>query len=102
VRELFVWYRVDRRNAAAARVEVEAMQRTLERAIHGLQARLLIRHDADHETWMETYARQPRAAGGRAGVDDAAESAIAAASLPLRRLLASDRHVEAFDDVAAP
>ncbi len=99
MRELFVWYRVDQRNAAAARIAVEAMQRSLERAIDGVETRLLVRRDAEQQTWMETYARPPRAE--RAGIDAAIESAIAAAALPLRPLLASDRHVEAFDDVQA-
>lgn len=98
MRELFVWYRVDDRNADALRAEVEAMQRSLEQRFAGLRARLLIRREADRQTWMETFARVPRKSG-EAGVDAATEAAIAAAALALRPLLASDRHVEAFEIV---
>ena len=99
MRELFVWYRVDDRNADALRAEVEAMQRSLEQRFAGLRARLLIRREADPQTWMETFARVPRTSGEAGGVDAAIEAAIAAAALALRPLLASDRHVEAFEIV---
>jgi len=97
VRELFVWYRVEQRNADALRAEVEAMQRSLEQRFTGLRARLLIRHDADQQTWMETFARSPRMPGDVGGVDATTEAAIAAAAQALRPLLASDRHVESFE-----
>jgi hypothetical protein len=97
VRELFVWYRVDERNADAARAQVEAMLRSLERELPGLRARLLIRREADRQTWLETFTRQPRAPGEAGGIDAATEAAIAAAALALRPLLATDRHVEAFE-----
>ena len=96
MRELFVWYRVDDGNAEAARGAVEAMQRSLERSIPGLQARLLIRRGTGQQTWMETFARRPRAPDD-AGIDAATESAIAAAAGSLAPLLASERHVEAFE-----
>jgi hypothetical protein len=48
---------------------------------------------------METFARAPRARGDSCGVDAATEAAIAAAALALHPLLASDRHVEAFEVV---
>jgi hypothetical protein len=99
VRELFVWYRVDERNADALRAEVEAMQRSLEQRFAGLRARLLVRREPERQTWMETYARTPRVAGEAGGIDAATEAAIAAAALPLRPLLASDRHVESFEAV---
>jgi hypothetical protein len=100
MRELFVWYRVDDRNADALRAEVEAMQRSLEQRFAGLQARLLIRREADRQTWMETFARAPRTSGDAGGgVDSAIEAALAAAALALRPLLASDRHAEAFEIV---
>lgn len=97
MRELFVWYRVDDRNADALGAEVEALQRSLEQRFAGLRARLLIRREADRQTWMETFTRAPRTRGDAGGVDAAIEDAIAAAALPLRPLLASDRHVEAFE-----
>jgi hypothetical protein len=99
VRELFVWYHVDERNAEALRAGVEAVQRSLEQRFEGLRARLLVRREVERQTWMETFARSPRIAGGVAGVDAATEAAIAAAALPLRPLLASDRHVESFETV---
>jgi hypothetical protein len=99
VRELFVWYRVDERNADPLRAAVEAMQRSLEQRFAGLQARLLIRREADRQTWMETFARARRTSGDDGGIDAATEAAIAAAALPLRPLLASERHVEAFEIV---
>ena len=99
MRELFVWYRVDDCNADTLRADVEAMQRSLEQRFAGLQARLLIRREAERQTWMETFTRAPRARGDGGGVDAATEAAIAAAALPLRSLLASERHVEAFESV---
>jgi hypothetical protein len=101
VRELYVWYRVDARNADALRAEVEALQRSLERRFAGLRARLLIRPDAELQTWMEIFTRPPRAPDDVGGIDAATEAAIAAAAQALRPLLASDRHVEAFDVVRA-
>jgi hypothetical protein len=99
VRELFVWYRVDDRNADALRAEVESLQRSLEQRHPGLRARLLIRREAGRQTWMETFTRSPRDSGDAGGVDNATAAAIAAAALALRPLLASDRHVEAFEVV---
>jgi len=48
---------------------------------------------------METFARPPRVPGDVGGVDAMTEAAIAAAAQALRPLLASDRHVEAFETV---
>ena len=96
MRELFVWYHVDERNAAALRAEVDKMQRSLEQTFAGLRARLLIRREAERQTWMETFARPRHRPGDAGGIDAATEAAIAAAAQPLRPLLASDRHVEAF------
>ncbi|HEY2188385.1 MAG TPA: DUF4936 family protein [Caldimonas sp.] len=97
MRELFVWYRVDERRADAARAAVESMQRSLAREILGLQARLLVRRDADRQTWMETYARVQSSLTGHDGIDADAEAMIAAAALPLGGFIEGDRHVEAFD-----
>jgi hypothetical protein len=99
VRELFVWYRVEERNADALRAEVEALQRSLEQRFAGLRARLLIRREVDRQTWMETFARSPRTPSDVGGIDATTEAAIAAAAHALRPLLASDRHVEAFETV---
>jgi hypothetical protein len=99
LRELFVWYRVDERRADAARAAVESMQRSLARAFPGLQARLLVRHDSDRQTWMETYALLQPSTGGGDGIDAATETAIIAAALPLASLIEGDRHLETFDVV---
>ena len=99
VRELFVWYRVDEREADALLVEVVALQRSLEQRFAGLRARLLIRRDAERQTWMETFARVPREAGDEPGIDATIEAVITASAQRLRPLLASDRYVEAFFEV---
>ena len=101
MRELFVWYRVEERNADALRAEVEALQRSLEQRFAGLRARLLVRHEADRQTWMETFARPPREPSDVGGIDATTEAAISSAALALRPLLASERHVEAFETVRA-
>jgi hypothetical protein len=101
VRELFVWYRVDERRADAARAAVESMQRSLAQAITGLQTRLLVRRDADRQTWMETYARTQSSAVECDGIDATTEAAIAAAALSLNGVIEGERHVEAFDALSA-
>jgi len=98
-RELFVWYRVRRDRADAARVSVVALQRSLRDRWPGLQARVLARDDGDTSTWMETYSL-PAASGGDGGIDLALEAAIAAAARPLEGLIDGPRHVEAFAVVA--
>ena len=98
MRELFVWYRVDARRAAAARAAVESMQRSLVASRPGLEARLLVRDDAAVQTWMETYACRAGAPAGD-GIDAGAEAAIAAAAETLRGMIDGERHVEAFDVV---
>jgi hypothetical protein len=95
-RELFVWYRVRRDHADAARVSVAALQRSLRDRWPGLQARLLVRDDGETSTWMETYSLPAAGAGGDHGVDIAMEAALAAAAGPLEGLVEGPRHVEAF------
>ena len=101
MRELFVWYRVEDRRVEEARAAVESMQRSLAAACPGLQARLLVRCDVGVQTWMETYARPPRTANDRGGIDAATEAAIAAAALSLRGSIEGERHVEAFEAAVA-
>jgi hypothetical protein len=104
-RELFVWYRVRRERAEAARSVVASFQRALATRWPGLQARLLIRDDGETATWMEAYARSTRSDGdgsgngdrGGDGIDPEIEAAIAAAAEPLAALIEGPRHVEAFD-----
>jgi hypothetical protein len=97
-RELFVWYRVRKDRADAARAAALAMQRSLCAERPGLQARLLVRDDGETSTWMETYSLPSPPAGS--GVDVAIEAAIAAAALRLEGLIDGPRHVEAFAVVA--
>jgi fructose-1,6-bisphosphatase/sedoheptulose 1,7-bisphosphatase-like protein len=100
-RELFVWYRVRRESADAARTAVLALQRSLRREWPGLQARLLVRDDGETSTWMETYSLTARTDDDRGGVDGAVEAAIAAAAArSLDGLIEGQRHCEAFASVA--
>ena len=99
-RELFVWYRVRKDRADAARAAALAMQRSLCAERPGLQARLLVRDDGETSTWMETYSLPTRSAGDDPGIDGAIEAAIAAAAEPLEGLIDGPRHVEAFAVVA--
>jgi hypothetical protein len=98
MRELFVYYRVDAPNAAAARRAVQAMHERLRGAYPGLETRLLIRagDGATPQTWMEVYALP----GSSRGVDADLEAAIEAQAAGWLHLIAGSRHVEAF--VAAP
>jgi len=98
-RELFVWYRVRRDRADAARVAVLAMQRTLCSERPGLQARLLVRDDGETSTWMETYSLSSLNTGDGRGIDETIEAAIAAAAVRLDGLIDGPRHVEAFREV---
>jgi hypothetical protein len=101
-RELFVWYRVRRDSAEAARTAVLALQRSLRRQWPGLQARLLVRDDGETSTWMETYSM--RAHGTEddcGGIESVVEAAIAAAAAQsLDGLIDGPRHCEAFAIVA--
>ena len=101
-RELFVWYRVRREQAAEARAAVLALQRSLHGGWPGLQARLLARDEGETATWMETYSLPARGAGdnGIDGIDGTIEAAIAAAALSLEGVIDGPRHVEAFAVVA--
>ena len=97
MRELFVWYRVRRQRVDAARIAVDAMQRSLAQSWPGLQARLLIRADSEPQTWMETYARRGANADAGYGVDRELEAVIAAAAEPWSALIEGERHVEPFE-----
>lgn len=94
MRELFVYYRVEPADAAAARAQVEALQARLRQVHPGLVARLLIRagEGSSLQTWMETYALP----GSRDGVDARLEAGIEAAAAAWSPLVAAARHVEAF------
>ena len=67
--ELFVYYRVRLEDAVAARAQVQALHTELRAVAPDLNARLLRRpDDADgQQTWMETYALDPRAGSGGIG-----------------------------------
>lgn len=91
MRELYVYYRIDPRDAAAGRAQVEGLFEQLCRRHPGLQARLLKQPPADGtaETWMEVYTH-PQGIGAplQAGIQAAAHG------VPQARL--GERHAEAF------
>lgn len=95
--ELFVWYRVRRQHVAAARDAVDAMQRSLAASWPGLHARLLIRDDADPQTWMESYSLAGEEQAANRGISTKLEQAIAAAAQGWSALIEGERHVEAFE-----
>ena len=100
-REIFVWYRVRRDRADAARLAVLAMQRRLQNERPALQSRLLVRDDGETSTWMESYSLSSSpSANEDHGIDDGIEVAIAAAAAELDELIDGPRHVEAFVVVA--
>ena len=96
MRELFVYYRVPVEDAVAARAQVQALHTELRTIAPDLNARLLHRPDeADgQQTWMETYALDPRAEPIGIGADLQAEIEARAARLVTK--IAGSRHVEAF------
>jgi hypothetical protein len=96
VRELFVYYRVRVDDAAVARAQVLALHAELRAIAADLSARLLRRPDETdgQQTWMETYALDPRAGPTGIGADLQAEIEARAARLVTR--ITGSRHVEAF------
>jgi hypothetical protein len=76
VRELYVYYRVPAEKCGPAREAVTRLQRELQSAWPGLQARLLCRVDeaTGQQTWMEAYSTDPLQRP--AGVDSVLEAAI--------------------------
>ncbi len=95
MRELFVWYRVDPRQAGDAKTAVTAMQQLLTDQYPGLQARLLVRRGEAQETWMEAYARP----ADEAGIDADLEADIERHAAALAAVIDGNRHAEAFDVV---
>ena len=95
--ELYVYYRLDPADAAAAQREIEQAQAALRRARPGLHTRLLQRppQPGTALTWMEIYRHPAGLSGDRLG---ALRETLAA--LPPGRL--SDRHEERFVPVALP
>ena len=97
MRELFVYYRVRETDAHAARAAVLGFQDRLRVRHPELSARLLRRPGAidGRETWMETYAADPRQ--GLGGVDVELQAAIEAeAAAVLQPWLDGPRHTEVF------
>lgn len=95
MRELFVYYRIRKADAVAAREAVSGMQSELRLSQTGLRARLFTRQSVDGglQTWMETYSL----AGGKQGIDADLEAAIEAAAAAWSHLVDGTRHVEAFE-----
>jgi hypothetical protein len=95
MRELYVYYRIDPRDAANGRAQVEHLFDRLCREHRGLRARLLKRPPAGAgaaETWMEVYTHPQ-------GVDARLQAAIqgAAHGVPQARL--GERSAEVFAPV---
>jgi hypothetical protein len=99
-RELFVWYRVRRERAEAARSAVGELHRSVRATWPELDARLLVRDEGDTATWMETYSRSALGAADGRGIDAEIEAAINVAASPLEALIEGPRNTEAFDVVA--
>ncbi len=98
MRELFIYYRVRDADVAGARGAVEAMQKALRSFRPELRARLLIRGEDGHQTWMETYSTSAESLG----IDAAFEALIEAHAKDLAPFIDGTRHVEAFDTDASP
>ena len=104
--ELFVYYRVRALDAASVLAAVHAMQRKLEAACPGLQARVLRRRSEAEgpQTWMEVYSVE---AGGTAGDPSGCSSAEELAALVerhadvLMRWIDGERTVETFVPITA-
>ncbi|MEP7100519.1 MAG: DUF4936 family protein [Burkholderiales bacterium] len=96
MRELFVYYRIRADDAEAALVLVRGLQARLTAQHPGLTARLLRRPESTEgvQTWMETYAIDPRHAP--AGIGPELQAAIDTQALTLLPLLEGPRHAEVF------
>jgi len=94
VRELFVYWRLERHDRAAARAAMQRFQATLEADWPGLVARLYERADDDgsgQATLMETYARE-------GGIPPGLQADIVAlGTQAAERWCRGPRHVELFD-----
>lgn len=99
-RELYVYYRAPAHQADQLQAAVTAMHDRLRLDVPGLQARLLRRTDQSTglDTWMETYALLPSAAG--VGVGPALGERIEQLASPWQHLCNGPRHTEAFEPCA--
>jgi hypothetical protein len=95
-RALYVYYRVQAGQEAAARAVIDTMQATLKPFQPGLRARLMGRVEAAAEsTWMEVYEHPD-------GVSPACEAMLDHLASALPDGLFGPRHVEVFSPVGAP
>lgn len=104
-RQLFVYWRCASAQAGAAQAATRDMQTALCLRHPGLSAELFVRlHDtqapAGDVTLMEVYAFRRPQPGLEAGVDDALQAEVRAASDALQRWLSGTRHVEVFELLA--
>ena len=120
MRELFVYYRVRSAQAGAAHRAALAFQGELRSRHPALMARLLRRDEntvqgidsdsniananatatASEQTWMETYAIDPRT--DAAGVSQALQAEIEAGGRALATFIHGTRHTEVFIACASP
>jgi hypothetical protein len=94
MRELFVYWRLERHDLAAASLAMQRFQATLEADWPGLVARLYERADdagSDTTTLMETYARDGGIAPGLQA------DIVALGNEAAGRWCRGPRHVEVFD-----
>jgi Domain of unknown function (DUF4936) len=96
MRELYIYYRVDPANAAAAQAAVTGLQSQLRKRHPALTARLLHRPETTdgRQTWMETYSTD--ALLDAAGVGAALQAAIEAGAAAYAHLIDGTRHTEVF------
>lgn len=104
-RQLFIYWRCASAQAAAAQAATRDLQTALCLRHPGLSAELFARlHDtqapAGEVTLMEVYAFRRPQPGLEAGVSDALQAEVAAASELLRPWLNGARHVEVFELLA--
>lgn len=94
--ELFIYYRIDLADGAAAQRAVADFQERLRGRYPWLRARLLRRPQATdgQETWMETYSADP--AMNLGGVTPEVATEIEHAALALVPYLRGPRHTEIF------
>jgi hypothetical protein len=95
VPELFIYYRVNARNATDARSKVLEWQREIGAAHPALQCRLLMQPVAREglQTWMETYAIADPARSLEA---NALRSCLEQGPPELQSWIVGERHVEVF------
>jgi hypothetical protein len=97
MRELFVYYRVQARQAREVLTAVQAFQSSLLEQYPQLRTRLLRRpgETEGQQTWMETYATDPLTCPE--GISEGLQSDIETQAQVLSSVVSDTRHVEVFN-----